>query len=88
MADIVERAMFEIAEDRRIAALMRQERNRTALLQRAAVTEELVAELKAARAQRDEFHAQLDHECAENEQLRVLHQPLPGFGGFSGGSDV
>lgn len=28
-------------------------------------------DLKAARAQRDEFHAQLDHESAENEQLRT-----------------
>lgn len=32
---------------------------------------DIEAELKAARAQRDEFRAQLDHECAENQQLKM-----------------
>lgn len=33
------------------------------------VFDTLAAELTTTRAQRDEFHAQLDHECAENERL-------------------
>jgi hypothetical protein len=36
---------------------------------------ELVAELKAARAQRDEFRAQLEHSDRENERLRRLLAP-------------
>lgn len=40
-----------------------------------ALVPDLIAELKATRA--------------ENEQLRRLHAPMPGFGGdYSGGSDV
>jgi hypothetical protein len=43
LKDLLERGAFEVAEDRRIAALMCEERNRAVLLQRASVTEELMA---------------------------------------------
>lgn len=49
MSDIVERARHEIAEDRRIANLLSTARGRATLLQRAAVTEELVAEVERLR---------------------------------------
>ncbi len=50
-ADLVQRARREIAEDRRIASMMRQERNREIMLQRARVTEELIIELGHAYEQ-------------------------------------
>jgi hypothetical protein len=52
MTDIIEQAQFEITEDRRIAALMRHQKDRDTLLKRAQVTEDLVTELKVARAEK------------------------------------
>ncbi|ANW63982.1 hypothetical protein BCA37_10585 [Mycobacterium sp. djl-10] len=49
MSDIVERARHEISEDRRIAELANQQHTKDALLRRAAVTEELVAEVEQLR---------------------------------------
>lgn len=51
-ADVVEDGRREAAEDRRIARLFRQRRNREATLRRAEVTEDLVAEVEALRAAR------------------------------------
>ena len=48
--DLLERARWEVSEDRRIASLMRQPRNRETLLRRASVTEELIAEVEKLRS--------------------------------------
>lgn len=47
--DVVERGKFEVAEDRRIAGLMWGQHNREVMLQRAQVTEDLVAEVERLR---------------------------------------
>ncbi|ORV13566.1 hypothetical protein AWB94_04925 [Mycolicibacterium canariasense] len=47
--DLIERGRHEVAEDRRIAALARQQRTKDTLLQRAQVTEDLIAEVERLR---------------------------------------
>lgn len=49
---LIDRARFEIAEDRRIAALAKQQRTKSVLEQRARVTEELVTEVERLRRSR------------------------------------
>jgi hypothetical protein len=49
MDDLIERARHEVSEDRRIAALARQQHTKDELLKRAQVTEDLIAEVERLR---------------------------------------
>lgn len=60
-ADLIARAQHEIAEDRRIAALCKQQHGRDALNQRADVTAELVAAIQLRDEQRRQFTSRLGY---------------------------
>lgn len=52
MGDLIEDGLREVAEDRRIAGIARQQHTKDTLHRRAAVTEELVGEVEALRRDR------------------------------------
>lgn len=78
MSDIIERAEKSItrAEWKRSRGLPRDYPKQ--------ILDELVAELKTARAQRDEFHAQLDDALAENERRSTVLSQIHRHRGTAG----
>lgn len=65
---LIERARHEIAEDRHIAGLMKQQRNRGQLEQRAQVTEELVDQFARLREEQNRIRRERDvHERAARQ---------------------
>lgn len=76
LAEIEAAGLHEAAEDRRIAALMREPKNRVALERRAAVTERLVSELRGARADLAAAVAERDAAVAEATRARFENERL------------
>ncbi len=74
LAALLQRANHEVAEDRRLAALMREPRNREVLLSRAQVTDDLARAVQAV----EQLCAEHEHDDWEDVPVWKLRAVLAG----------